>query len=104
MIYVSISYLSIYTHTHTYYRQNISMHLHKYTSIFTYAYNEAKAYVMKYDYPEEVPDSDSDEPTLMDLEEDDGSAFGGGLIFPFSLCSSGSLSCQKNARCSGVGA
>ena len=91
------------------------MHLHKYTSICTYAYrrtytraththayiqvleghlkqgepciivfpklhphNEAKAYVMPYDQPEEVPDSDDDEPTLTDLEEDDGSAVGGG--------------------------
>ena len=41
-------------------------------------HNEAKAYVMPYDQPEEVPDSDDDEPTLTDLEEDDGSAVGGG--------------------------
>jgi len=41
-------------------------------------HNEAKAYVMKYDYPEVVPDTEDDEPTLVDVEEDDGSAVEGG--------------------------
>ena len=41
-------------------------------------HKEAKAYVMPYDKPEEITDTDDDEQTLMNLEEDDGSTVGGG--------------------------
>ena len=41
-------------------------------------HNEAKAYVMPYDQPEEIFDSEDDESTLMDLKEHVGSAVGGG--------------------------
>ena len=72
------------TKTHTYeYIQVLEGHLKKGEQriiVFPklHPHKEAKAYVMPYDKPEEIPDSDDDEQTLMDLEEDDGSTVGGG--------------------------